>query len=47
MLRTLMDGDISLHLLMEQRYDMKVPSQTSKARKVIGKKFIFRALLLS
>ncbi|GFT71844.1 vitellogenin [Nephila pilipes] len=36
MLRTLLDGDITLHILMEQKYEMKVPIKNSKARRVIG-----------
>ncbi|GFQ98349.1 vitellogenin [Trichonephila clavata] len=43
MLRTLLDGDITLHILMEQKYEMKVPVKSSKARRVIGvdKKFAY------
>ncbi|KFM65445.1 Apolipophorin, partial [Stegodyphus mimosarum] len=43
MLRTLLDGDITLHLVMEQKYEMKVPNKNSKARRVIGvdKKFAY------
>ncbi|XP_042895388.1 uncharacterized protein [Parasteatoda tepidariorum] len=36
MLRTLLDSDITLHLLMEQRYEMKSPTKSSKAKRVIG-----------
>ncbi|GBN12728.1 Apolipophorin [Araneus ventricosus] len=36
MVRTLLDGDITLHLLTDQKYDMRIPNKNSKTRKVIG-----------
>lgn len=36
MLRTLLDGDISLHMLSDHRYEIKNPNKNTKSRKVFG-----------
>ena len=36
MLRTLLDGDISLHMMSDHRYEIKNPNKNTKSRKIFG-----------